>query len=129
MGRRERGTAMVEMAIVLQLLLMLTLGAIQYGWFFWSLHHATNAARQGARVACALGATPAEGVTASQYALGGHFGIGATVTPASRVVDGVDYMEFTVDIDINKARLLNVTFLPTPNYCRARVVMAKEGAP
>ncbi|HET6413646.1 MAG TPA: TadE family protein [Anaeromyxobacter sp.] len=51
-GRRagERGTAAVEFALVLPLLLMLVLGAIDWGWYFFIREVATNAAREGARV-------------------------------------------------------------------------------
>ena len=42
---------MVEAAIVFPILLMLTLGAIEYGWLFLNAQQVTNAARQGARIA------------------------------------------------------------------------------
>ena len=49
--KNRRGAAAVEMAIVLPLLLMLTLGAIRYGWLFLKAQQITNAARYGARIA------------------------------------------------------------------------------
>lgn len=47
----ERGTALVEFAIVLPVFLMLVLGAIDWGWFFLVRDAVSNAAREGARAA------------------------------------------------------------------------------
>ena len=49
-GRRERGAAAVEFALVLPVLLLLVLGAIDWGWYFFLREVVTNAAREGARV-------------------------------------------------------------------------------
>jgi len=48
---RSRGAAAVEVALVLPVLLLVTFGAIRYGWFFLKLQQITNAARCGARTA------------------------------------------------------------------------------
>ena len=45
------GAATVEVAIVFPLLLLVTLGAIRYGWIFLKAQQITNAARMGARTA------------------------------------------------------------------------------
>jgi Flp pilus assembly protein TadG len=47
---RERGAAAVEFALVLPVLLLLVLGAIDWGWYFYLREVVTNAAREGARV-------------------------------------------------------------------------------
>lgn len=55
----QRGAAAVEFALVLPLLLMLVLGAIDWGWYFFVREVVTNAAREGARAgAVASVATP-----------------------------------------------------------------------
>ena len=46
---RQSGLATIEMAMVLPLLMLLTLGVIEYGWMFLKSQQITNAARQGAR--------------------------------------------------------------------------------
>lgn len=46
----ERGAAAVEFALVLPLLLMIVLGTIDWGWYFYVSQVVTNAAREGARV-------------------------------------------------------------------------------
>ena len=48
--RRERGTSVVEMAIVLPLLLMLIFGIGEFGLMFTQWQTLTNAAREGARI-------------------------------------------------------------------------------
>ena len=42
-----RGTALVEAAFVLQILLMITLGAIEYGWLFLIQQRITTDAHMG----------------------------------------------------------------------------------
>ncbi len=56
----RRGTTIVEAAFVLPLLLLVMLGAIEYGWLFFNVQQITNAARQGARVAILPDVTPAQ---------------------------------------------------------------------
>jgi len=50
--RREKchGIALVETALVLPMLLLVSLGAIRYGHIFLRAQEVTNAARNGARV-------------------------------------------------------------------------------
>ncbi len=45
----ERGVAAVEFAMVLLPLLIVVMGAIDWGWYFHLRHVVTNAAREGAR--------------------------------------------------------------------------------
>ena len=49
--RRSRGAAAVEAALVMPILLLVTFGAIKYGWLFLKAQQITNAARYGARMA------------------------------------------------------------------------------
>ena len=51
---------MVEAAIVFPLVLLLTLGVIEYGWLFLKAQEITNATRHGARIAVRPDATPAD---------------------------------------------------------------------
>lgn len=47
----EKGAAAVEFALVVSLLLFILLGTLDYGFYFYLQHVATNAAREGARAA------------------------------------------------------------------------------
>ena len=111
----------MEVAIMLPILLMLTLGAIEYGWLFLNLQRATNAARHGARIAAALGATPADGESAIDALLAG-------VPVASRSVVPLedDVIEATVILNRADVDIVNATFLPLPDTLRAVVRIAKE---
>jgi Flp pilus assembly protein TadG len=49
--RDQRGTALIEMAFTLPLLLLISIGIIEFGRAFQTWQILTNAAREGARVA------------------------------------------------------------------------------
>lgn len=56
-GWLERGSAVVEMAVVTPLLFALTFGIIEFGWEFTVRHTMVNAAREGCRVGIIEGKT------------------------------------------------------------------------
>ncbi|MGB6917109.1 MAG: TadE/TadG family type IV pilus assembly protein, partial [Phycisphaerae bacterium] len=60
MRESRRGTATLETALVLPLLLLLTFALIEYGWLFLRAQEITNGARQGARIAVRPDATNAD---------------------------------------------------------------------
>ena len=58
-ANHSRGAVAVELALVLPVILLVTFGAIRYGWFFLKAQQVTNAARYGARVAIRAGVSTA----------------------------------------------------------------------
>lgn len=48
---RERGQALVETAITLPLLLLLLMGIMEFGWYFYNQMSVENGSREGARYA------------------------------------------------------------------------------
>jgi hypothetical protein len=124
---------MVEAAIVFPLLLLLTLGAIEYGWLFLNLHQITNAARQGARTAAVFGATDTDGDNAIDGALSGTYvftqpsfyrHVGPTVIGGT-----IAGKEAEVRVDSSDIVIVNLPALfPVPAQLRAIVKMAKEGS-
>jgi Flp pilus assembly protein TadG len=52
-GEKKRGQALGEMSVVITLLLLLTLGAVEFSYAFLSLHIVTQATSAGARYASA----------------------------------------------------------------------------
>jgi Flp pilus assembly protein TadG len=58
--RRERGTASVELAVVLPVILTLLFGIIEFGWLFMINQTLTTAAREGCRTAVVPGAADDE---------------------------------------------------------------------
>jgi len=127
---RFKGLALVETAIVFPLLLLLTLGVIQYSWLFLKAQQITNAVRTGARVAIRYGATTAEvtGAINSSLATSGMT-VGAPVITPSNWEDVAPGVEVIVKLtSTSSVRLLgDVSFLPTPGTLHASVTMAKEG--
>ena len=133
----RRGLATVEAALVFPLLLVLTLGVIEYGWMFLKQQQITNAARQGARLA----ATPFAGngeLSARVSELMTDAGLAGKYTLATSPgnIDGVipgDTFTVTITVDYSDVTIThmsdpdNMIHLPAPNNLKAVVAMAKEG--
>lgn len=66
---RRRGLSVLETALVMPLLMLLTFGVIEYGYFFYVYHSVQDAARQGARVGCVEGASNSDITNAVKLAL------------------------------------------------------------
>ena len=138
--QQRRGAALVEMAIVMIVLFLLTFGIIEYGWLFQKLGHVTNAARQGARVAARPNAT----VTSVNAAVNAAMALGdipsasytiaitsndvavsnlSTVTPGQpvEVEVTVQYSDPVTGIGIN------VPIIPVPAQIHSKMIMVKEG--
>jgi Flp pilus assembly protein TadG len=82
----ERGAELVEFAIVLPLLLLVTMGIIDFGFMFQRYVVLTNAAMEGARVAVLPGYSTSDvQARVTAYAEGG--GIPAGTVPPAVVVD------------------------------------------
>ena len=151
-GRRNvcrRGAAAAEIALILPVLLLVTFGAIRYGWFFLKLQQITNAARYGARVAVRADAVNQDVLYAVSALLGPSganiiedgdpltnlltLKVGGTVVGS---IDDVpinmgDSITVTIsvlakDVDILPMAFFN--FEPDNWNLRASVTMAKEGA-
>src|SRR6185295_20212756 len=58
-ARRERGLAILEMALILPLLFLLCLGVIEYGWLFFKNQQVAAAARNACRYGITEAATTA----------------------------------------------------------------------
>ncbi|HEX9290756.1 MAG TPA: TadE family protein [Anaeromyxobacteraceae bacterium] len=96
---RERGAAVVEFALVLPLLLMLVLGAIDWGWYFYLREVVTNAAREGARAGSvsALGSSAAAAAETAATTYLTNLGLGAgTATATTPVVSGTNTVRVVV---------------------------------
>ena len=55
--RRRRGSEVLELALLLPLLLALTFGTVEFGFYFYLQHNIQAAAREGARAGVPYGAT------------------------------------------------------------------------
>ncbi|MDB5301325.1 MAG: TadE family protein [Phycisphaerales bacterium] len=131
-ARLRRGTALVEMAIVLLLLMLLTLGAIEYGWMFLKQEQITNAARQASRLACTPDATNAQVTTQisrlmSSYGMASS-GYTTTLTPNDVSAAGRgETVTVQISVTYKKVGITNFALLPMPAKLSSAVVMEKEG--
>lgn len=119
--QRYRGTALAEAAIVLMLLLLVTLGALQYGWAFYCLQRATNAARHGARAQAVVNPPDVTETQAQMTAMISDLEPSCTVTAPD--ADGM--VRATVVVSQAKVQLFP-GLLPVPEL-RPTVTMRREG--
>jgi len=64
--QRQRGNAVLDMALVLPILLALAFGTVEFGYYFYVKHNIQAAAREGARAAIVPSAVAADVTTAVQ---------------------------------------------------------------
>ena len=140
-----RGAIAAEMALVLPVILLVTFGAIRYGWFFLKSQQITNAARYGARVAIRADASTQDVIDAVGTLLGPYganiitdvnnppvsFAVNDVVTTdiASTILGDAITVTITIpaaDVDILPLNLFD--FEPEGWNLGATVTMAKEGA-
>jgi len=78
---RQKGTAIVEAAVLILLFMVLFVGIIEGGRMLWTYNTLTFAAREGTRYAAVRGAkssTPATADTVQTYVMGRATGLDAT---------------------------------------------------
>jgi Flp pilus assembly protein TadG len=126
----RRGLALVETALVLLILMTITLGVIEYGWFFYKSHQIANAARQAARIGARPSSNGATVTTAAETALT-NAGIPLAmvsigVSPAPDSVSPGQTFQVTLTADYTQLGL-NMPLVPTPNSIISEVTMAREG--
>ena len=126
---RSRGAALVEMALVLPILLLLTFAVIEYGWLTFRASQVNQAARHGARIAVRPAATVEEvddavasimeGAGLAEYTL--------TITPSDPAIDVGEPVTVNVSVDYGPISLTGSSFVPVPDTLVGNVTMAKEG--
>jgi len=129
--RRYRGSSTLEAAFVLIILLLVTLGTMGFGWFFFRVQQVTNAARHGARVAIRYGADQSDVENA----------VSALLDPVGLEYQGPEFPTGT-DPNIGEAVTVRITGkgldllnldsasllrIPIPDEFTSQVTMAKEG--
>lgn len=144
--QRISGTTLVELAFVLPFFLMLTLGALHYGWLFYHLHRVTNVARHAARVGTLPGRSEQDvkdTITAllglnedewPNYSLDVDNTMEVNIQDVTIAVDGGTVPGIRVDINLPTERnphvllIGKIPFGPlAPAYLAASATMAKEG--
>jgi len=88
---RRRGAVLIEAALVMLVLLLITFGTIEFGFFVYYKHTLTSAARSGARAAIVAGST------------------GTSVQDAVKAVIDPAGMKSSVDYTTTAVKIENVT--------------------
>ena len=120
---RQRGAAAVEFALVLPLLLLLALGGVDWGWYFYLRGVVASAAREGARAgSISWNQTTAENAATSHLSrLGLPSGrASATATPTN--VNGAPAMRVIVTYPGSSL----TGFTGTPANVQATAEMRRE---
>jgi len=130
--RKRRGVEILEVALTLPILILLTFGLIEYGWLFLNAERMSDAARQGARVAILPSGTNTLALAAitNQMQLAGLGNSGYTVTfSPGDVYTPVPGSTITVAISLPYANIgiVGIPLVPVPTTLNASVSMAKEG--
>lgn len=135
---RRRGMEVVEVAVILPLIVLITFGMAEYGWYFYKGEQVNNAARVGARKAILADATLDQVRTAVQNSLtnSGFFSPGYTWNPGWVTVGPAGWQTatsgtaITVSVSVPYKEVVPLTGLldfAIPDTLHASVSMAKEG--
>jgi Flp pilus assembly protein TadG len=130
--QRKRGTALVEMAFLLPVLLLVLFGMIEYGGLFWRASQLESAARTAVRAgALSGGTTSAVNTTiSSMMTAAGLSSSGYTVTlnptDPSALASGAQFM-VTISVPYPNISLTKCPLVPTPATLTRSCTMAKEG--
>ena len=125
------GAALVELAIALPILLLLTLGLIEYGWVFLRVSQINQAARQGVRVAVRPDATE-DSITSNVSSMMTQAGLGNSgyqLTHTDINVAVGQPVTVQISVDYGPLSLTGTSLVPLPTQLQGRATMAKEGPP
>lgn len=109
--RDDRGSAVVEFALVVPLLLALALAVLQVALVLHVRATLTSAAAEGARAAALAGADPSAGVRRARYLLSQNVAssIVTGVTARSTRIDGLPVIAVQIDATVPLVGLLGPT--------------------
>lgn len=127
----DRGTAVAEFALVLPVLLLLVLGCVDWGWYFFVDQIVTNAAREGARAGSVVDPAPANAGLALDRARGAaelylqRAGLAAAGISVAQVTVGtVPAIEVSIALPVGTGGSLTGFLAPfIPDNAAAKAVM------
>ena len=131
LGRVRRGLALVETALVLPLLILLTFGVIEYGGLFWRYQQVQDVARQAARQAALVDSSQGK-INATVSTLMTNNGLqssGYTVTysPDPGAAQTGTLVSVTISVPYQNVSLTKMPLFPVPTTLHQQVTMSKEG--
>ena len=127
----RRGAALVELAIVMPILCLLTLGLMEYGWVFMKISQVNQAARYGVRIAVRPDATTenVESAVASLMTQAGIKSSDYTVTYSDIAVAVGQPVSVHVTVNYDKITLTGTGLVPLPDKIQGVGTMSTEGPP
>lgn len=129
--RHRRGNAVLEAALVLPILLLLAMGTVEFGYFFYVKHNLQGAAREGARRAIVANATNADvnAAVASAMQLYGLENSGYTVTANPSDISGAasgDAVSVTVQCTWGTVGIRPLHLIGADKIVKGAAAMRKE---
>ena len=126
LGKDERGTAVIEFALIMPILLVMFSGILQFGSVMFLENHMTNVAREASRRVAVGELTTDEADTMAQAALV-NWGVTYNVDVATADAGGGN-QNITVDISLplSEAALIDVLGLFETGNLRTSVTMRME---
>lgn len=127
--RDQRGTAVVEFAIVLPVLAVLLFGMLSYGQYFLLAHSAQQLANDAARATVA-GMTPAERLTLAQASIARERSAlpeAAAATITAAVEEAAERITVRVRIDASAMPLFRTAIVPLPDSTIERRAVVRPG--
>lgn len=121
----RRGSAAVEFAMVLPMLMTVLIGTMQYGLLMFTYASMLDAARNATRKLAVGAATEAQAKTAALAVLPSWVAAANwTITPQDTATTGTTSVQTTIAVPAKKASVLS--FVPMPTTLTVKVVMRKE---
>ena len=124
----RRGLALVEAALVFPLLMMLTVGLLEYGWLFIKVQQLNSAAREGVRVWARRGG--ASGDTSAKVTQvmsdSGISGYTTTTLPSSGTPTPGTKITVRVSVPYSSIDLIGAPLIPVPTTVQGELSMVKE---
>ena len=119
---RKRGAVAIEFALLVPVLLMVVLGAIDFGWFFFCQLSVSNAAREGARAGTTV--PNGDGAKAQTVAQAYLTSAGLGAQPTAFLVNvGAAPTTVSVEVTMTYQKLINFPPGLLPPTAHARAVM------
>ncbi len=138
--KRRRGTAAVEAALMMPLIVLMTFALIKYGWLYVKVQQINNAARHGARVAVRADSTNGEVQAEIAALMASVWPEGAGPPPANWYsvtfepldVDGlptgtIATITIAADYAGTPLDIISMPLVPVPARIGGTASMAKEG--
>lgn len=126
---REDGVAAVEFALVAPLMLMILMGIVAYGGYFWRAHSLQQVANDAARSAIA-GLTPAERGALARLTVSQEIGPLAGLKAERAMVNIAEAGEtivLTLDYDASDDAFMRLGLVPLPSKQIRRTAVVRLG--